>query len=273
MPTGLLNLSNELIQHIGFFSHGGIKARLPSFGTHVENYRDPFDPACAVSYNHLRATCKRIHQLLPLRALHVELRWGDQVNRWKAECPLKVLRTVTRLRINFPGPDDNGDQIRFNWLQFLVLLHRMPNLLELILADNCFCDHEAGSTYRPQDWLFLPRKPPLVLKQLRCFSNQLECTFCSYLLNVLFAVSPNIGSLRCTEPSVNSDDDYVTAEVPLLVLDRLSDMVKVTKRTRIHTLVLGIGDVPLHDHFERAQRIMPGSEKPHCHSTFGSTFQ
>ncbi|WVW86223.1 hypothetical protein I302_108265 [Kwoniella bestiolae CBS 10118] len=147
MPTGLLNLSDEIIQHIAHYVHTDNEIPIPSFNPHWANFADEIDPTIQKDYIAFRSTCTYIRKLCPIGGLHVRMDSWSKLLRWAVQAPTSVKRAVRRMVIDIPRIELYQDKQLANysivpiWFTLTSFLRSLSNLEELIIRKTSLCQH------------------------------------------------------------------------------------------------------------------------------------
>ncbi|WWC64529.1 uncharacterized protein I303_107139 [Kwoniella dejecticola CBS 10117] len=137
MPTSLLSLSDETIQHIGYFLHTDNFIPIPFFHPHWENYASEIDPKVQKDYVAFRSTCRRMRTLSPIKGLHIKLKTFERLCSWTTAVPQTVLDGVRRLDVGIPT--DKSRSLAATWSTLVFLFSMLNNLEELVFTDSLIC--------------------------------------------------------------------------------------------------------------------------------------
>ncbi|KAK8853275.1 hypothetical protein IAR55_003979 [Kwoniella newhampshirensis] len=205
MPKQLVDLSDEVLLHIGHFANRDHTIPLPSFGPHWENYPSEIDPGVASDYMALRGTCRRLCRLLVPKNLHARLRNWDDVEVWFTEVPTSVLKGVKRLEINIPRSHAE-ELIVTKWHTMSALLANLISLEELIIPSIALCRH---GNLDSRDTINLKVPATDFLPSLTSLSIQVKCGNCAAALpRLLVPAAPRLRHLRmCTNQTIEEDED------------------------------------------------------------------
>ncbi|WVF72947.1 hypothetical protein IAT40_007765 [Kwoniella sp. CBS 6097] len=204
MPTRFLDLSDELIRHIGFFLHDDNAIPMPSFSPHWANFNSAINKDVAKHYLKFREVCPRIAIACPLQGLHLVLKDWKHLLKW-LNVPESVLRGIRRVCVIIERP--SGRNIHALWTTLQNFLWRLPNLQELKIYKTPMCRHSEGVTTLE----LLPITTNTYLPKLESLSFELTCKCCSEQLPKLFIPgAPKLRHLKLCQPVGIRAIPYIT---------------------------------------------------------------
>ncbi|WVR00138.1 hypothetical protein IAU59_007280 [Kwoniella sp. CBS 9459] len=190
MPAQLLDLSRELLRHIGSFLHDDYELSMPSFSPHWANFESEIDKDVVKHYLRFREVCSKIASACPLQGLHLTVNSCSCLLKWLL-APESVLRGVRRMEIDIQHPP--GREAWELWITLQSFLRHYPNLQELVIVNTPMCRHFTSQI--TLDLLFPMAEPHL--PSLESLSFQVECRLCSEQLPKLFIPgAPNLRHLN-----------------------------------------------------------------------------
>ncbi|WWC64515.1 uncharacterized protein I303_107125 [Kwoniella dejecticola CBS 10117] len=210
MPTTLLSLSDETLITIANFLHGDNEIPLPSFNPHWANFVHEIDPAVQKDYLSFRSTCRRLNSLCPLKQLHKVFRKWSTVQRWKAKCPVSVMKAIKRIIIDIPlkaAPApfqattvEQKQQKDYDlWSSLSLFLGELTGLEELIIIQNPLCPFIGNKSIVGR--CRLPSRD--FLPSLRSLAFESRCRRCCLQFPiVLVPAAPNLQHLKGTITAV-----------------------------------------------------------------------
>ncbi|WWC72072.1 uncharacterized protein I206_106032 [Kwoniella pini CBS 10737] len=203
-PCHFHTLTDEFIIEVGKCLLPNQTKSIPSCYPHFENYQHPFD--LKLDYNDylsFREACYKTSYLLkPIQKdLEIEIKSKASFQKW-LHAPQDVLSGIIRLRLNVSlDPEDDLPQVSTElWDDFIILLQKLPNLLELYLTETPFCCHGSDG----QKWLFeIPEETHILIET---FAIEVKCRCCAeHLIKLTNLI--NIKHLKCTsDDSVNHEN-------------------------------------------------------------------
>ncbi|WWC91763.1 uncharacterized protein L201_006710 [Kwoniella dendrophila CBS 6074] len=210
-PSSLFHsLTDEFIIEVGKYLYTKTTLPLPSFKPHFENYKHAYDTRTdPKDYIAFREVCHRTSYLLkPIKKdLEIEIKSKESLAKWM-EAPEDILDNVVRLRLNFAlsPKDDIPKSSQILWKAFIVLLTKLPNLIELYLTSTPFCFHGLNG----QTNLF--EIPEVQFDSIETFANEVKCRCCAEHLTGLVMCMDKLKYLKCTSEDsvaqINLEEPY-----------------------------------------------------------------
>ncbi|WWC94942.1 hypothetical protein V866_001794 [Kwoniella sp. B9012] len=208
-PRPYLHLiPDELLIEVGKYLLPTTKLPLPSLQPHFQNYRHPFERRgnCR-DYTSFRESCHKVSCLLkPIdKDFEIEIKSKEGLEKW-VNAPHERLDNVIRLRLNFAlDPSDDVPTLSSRyWTEFISLLLKLPNLVELYLTATPFCYHRSPAHIFP---LELPDSVEKPLPSIISFANEVKCRACAEHLTRLSGCMTNLKYMKCTSQDSVSDHD------------------------------------------------------------------
>ncbi|WWC94933.1 hypothetical protein V866_001785 [Kwoniella sp. B9012] len=197
MPKSLLDLTDELLQHVAFYLHTDNFIPLLSFHPHHFNWASEINPGIQKDYMRFRSTCRRVNELCPPKGLHVVLKKWDRLVDWTVKAPDSVLAGVRRLVLDVPPKVSMS--LHTAWRILTRSLELLTNLEELTLLQTPLCPHKhkVAPHYGRLSLNEVPIYTRDFLPRLKSFSISVRCDYCHEKLEHMFiAAIPLISTLK-----------------------------------------------------------------------------
>ncbi|WWC94941.1 hypothetical protein V866_001793 [Kwoniella sp. B9012] len=241
MPPHLLDLTDEVLQRIAYFTNRDSIIPIPSYGPHWQNFRGDIRSSSAKDLLAFRSTCKRIRDVRGLESIHVYIKDRMKCKYWLNESSLEVEKAVSRLRYH---PQRPGSDITSAWTAFSTLLHNFSCLKELLMDESFSCSH----TYYDYDLSQLKKAPRLprypILTNLKSLSISIDCLACSIIIpHMILPAAKQLEHLkvRLVAPEEYTSDtvDYSPSESFKKIIDTwCKDDEGGSRRNQLKTLYL-----------------------------------
>ncbi|WWC64518.1 uncharacterized protein I303_107128 [Kwoniella dejecticola CBS 10117] len=210
-PCHFHRLTDEFIIEVGKYLLPTQTKSIPSCRPHFENYQHPFE--LKLDYNDylsLREACHKTSYLLkPIKKeLEIEIKSKSDLQRW-LDAPQEILDGVIRLRVNFTlSPEEDLPTVSTKlWNDFMSLLGRLSNLLELYLTETPFCWHGRNGQkmlFQLPEW---PDEDHSPFESIQTLAIEVKCRCCAEHFIGLTDVMAGLKHLKCTtDDSVQQDD-------------------------------------------------------------------
>ncbi|WWD03711.1 hypothetical protein V865_001767 [Kwoniella europaea PYCC6329] len=241
MPPHLLDLTDEVLQRIAYFTNRDSIIPLPSYGPHWQNFRGDIRSSSAKDLLAFRSTCKRIRDICELENIHLYIQDWMKCRYWLNTSSLEVEKAVSRLRYH---PQSSGSDILSAWTSFSTLLHNFSSLKELLMDESFSCSH----TYYDYDSSQLEKSPRLprypILTNLKSLSISIDCPACSIIIpHMILPAAKQLEHLkvRLVAPEEYTSDtvDYSPSESFKKIIDTwCKDDGSGSRRNQLKTLYL-----------------------------------
>ncbi|WVQ66926.1 uncharacterized protein L199_005117 [Kwoniella botswanensis] len=241
MPPHLLDLTDEVLQRIAYFTNRDSIIPIPSYGPHWQNFRGDIRSSSAKDLLAFRSTCKRIRDVCGLENIHVYIKDRMKCKYWLNESSLEVEKAVSRLRYH---PQRPGSDVTSAWAAFSTLLHNFPSLKELLMDESFSCSH----TYYDYDLSQLKKAPRLprypILTNLKSLLISIDCPACSIIIPHMILPAARLLKhlkVRLVAPEEYTSDtvDYSPSESFKKIIDTwCKDDESGSRRNQLKTLYL-----------------------------------
>ncbi|WWC91758.1 uncharacterized protein L201_006705 [Kwoniella dendrophila CBS 6074] len=217
MKISLLALSDETIKEISYWVNHDNHVPIPSFNPHWANFPMSINSSKNQDQLHLRATCRRIRQLCPLKNLTLVIRDWRKTRKWifnlegtKDPITISILKAVRRLVIDCDSKESlaslstipmpiittTNAYVKSVWIALTQFLSICTGLEELFILKTPLCVHGQLDSE--------PRKLRMpifdFLPQLKSIAFEMQCKECSnYLPRMFIPAAPKIAHLKTTK--------------------------------------------------------------------------